>query len=89
MPSRTSWPAGVCIQLLADRIQNAEIAVPTATSDGRERVQPGRHPVPAEQQHAEERRLEEEGGQHLVADQRPDRHCRATTENRLQLVPNW
>ncbi len=31
MPSRISWPAGVCIQLLADRIQNADIAVPTAT----------------------------------------------------------
>ncbi len=31
MPSRTSWPVGVCIQLLAERIQNAEIAVPTAT----------------------------------------------------------
>ena len=32
MPPRISWPAGVCIQLLADRIQNAEIAVPIATS---------------------------------------------------------
>ncbi len=32
MPSRISWPAGVCIQLLAERIQNAEIAVPTATA---------------------------------------------------------
>ena len=31
MPSRISWPAGVCIQLLAERIQNADIAVPTAT----------------------------------------------------------
>ena len=31
MPSRISWPAGVCIQLLAERIQNAEIAVPNAT----------------------------------------------------------
>ena len=31
MPSRISWPAGVCIQLLAERIQNAEIAVPIAT----------------------------------------------------------
>ena len=44
MPSRISWPAGVCIQLLADRIQNAEIAVPTATIDRREHVQPARHP---------------------------------------------
>jgi hypothetical protein len=32
MPSRISWPIGVCIQLLADRIQNAEIAVPVATT---------------------------------------------------------
>ena len=31
MPLRTSWPAGVCIQLFAERIQNAEIAVPSAT----------------------------------------------------------
>src|SRR4029077_14104798 len=31
MPSRTSWPAGVCIQLLAERIQNADVAVPNAT----------------------------------------------------------
>ena len=31
MPSRSSWPAGVCIQLFAERIQNADIAVPAAT----------------------------------------------------------
>ena len=31
MPSRISWPVGVCIQLLAERIQNADIAVPIAT----------------------------------------------------------
>ena len=47
MPSRTSWPAGVCIQELAERIQNADIAVPTATkiaaitcSQGGTRFQP-------------------------------------------------
>ncbi len=47
MPSRISWPAGVCIQLLAERIQNAEIAVPIATktadstcSQGGTRCQP-------------------------------------------------
>ena len=40
--------------------------------DGRQRVQPGRHPVPAEQHHAEKRRLEKEGDQDLVADHRPD-----------------
>jgi hypothetical protein len=32
MPSRISYPAGVCIQLLADNIQNAESAVPIATA---------------------------------------------------------
>ena len=32
MPSRISCPAGVCIQLLAARIQNADSDVPTATS---------------------------------------------------------
>ena len=31
MPPRSSWPVGVCIQLLADKIQNADMAVPTAT----------------------------------------------------------
>ena len=31
MPSRISKPAGVCIQLFAERIQNADSAVPTAT----------------------------------------------------------
>ena len=39
---------------------------------GREHVQVGRHAVPAEQHDAEERRLEEERGQHLVAEQRPE-----------------
>ena len=37
----------------------------------RQHVEPGRHPVEAEQQHAEERRLQEERRQHLVAEQRP------------------
>ena len=32
MPSFTSWPTGYCIQLLAERIQKAEISVPTATT---------------------------------------------------------
>ena len=32
MPSRISYPAGVCIQLLAERIQNADISVPAATA---------------------------------------------------------
>jgi hypothetical protein len=32
MPSRISYPAGVCIQLFADRIQNDESVVPIATT---------------------------------------------------------
>jgi len=47
MPSRTSWPAGYCIQLLADRIQKPDKAVPPATmqadrkcSQGGTRFQP-------------------------------------------------
>jgi hypothetical protein len=32
MPSRISYPTGVCIQLLAERIQNADIRVPPATA---------------------------------------------------------
>ena len=32
MPSRTTCPVGVCIQLFADRIQNPDRAVPIATS---------------------------------------------------------
>ena len=31
MPSTISWPCGVCIQLLAERIQKVENSVPSAT----------------------------------------------------------
>jgi hypothetical protein len=31
-PLRISCPAGVCIQLLADKIQNADMAVPMETT---------------------------------------------------------
>ncbi len=72
MPLITSCPAGVCIQLLAARIQKAESEVPTATSTADSHVQVRRHAVPAEQHDAEEGRLEEERGQHLVAEQRPE-----------------
>ena len=40
--------------------------------DGCKRMQPRRHPLPAEEQHAEECRLQEEGDFNLVADHRPD-----------------
>ena len=72
MPSRISWPVGCCIQLLAERIQNAEMAVPIATTTADSTYSQRRHAVEAEQQDAEEGRLEEERGQHLVADQRAD-----------------
>jgi hypothetical protein len=42
----------------------------------RQHMQPRRHAVPAEQHDAEERRFEEERGQHLVADQRSDHVAR-------------
>ena len=89
MPSRTSWPAGYCIHELAERIQKAENSVPTATRTADEHVQARRHAVPAEEQDAEEGRLEEEGGQHLVADERPDDIADDDARIRLQLVPNW
>src|SRR5690554_120178 len=40
-PSRSSVPAGVCIQLLADRIQKEEIKVPVATIMAENRCTPG------------------------------------------------
>ena len=51
-------------------------------------MQAAARPSQAEQHHAEEARLEEEGGQHLVADQRPDARP-GLSENTAQLVPNW
>src|SRR3954452_13650798 len=67
-PSRISKPAGVCIQLLAERIQKDEISVPSATMEAAksgEEVHAARNAVAAEQQDAEERRLQEEGGDDL------------------------
>src|SRR3954466_10761607 len=39
-PSRISYPAGVCIQLLAARIQNEEISVPSATMQAAKKCRP-------------------------------------------------
>jgi hypothetical protein len=72
---------------LADRIQKAEMKVPTATSSVA-RSAALADPVHAEQHDAEEAGLEEEGGQHLVGHQRPD-HRPALSEKTDQLVPNW
>lgn len=41
MPSRISKPAGVCIHEFADRIQNEEMKVPTATMTAENRCRPG------------------------------------------------
>jgi hypothetical protein len=39
-PSRSSAPAGVCIQLLAERIQNEESSVPRATAQAARKWMP-------------------------------------------------
>ena len=39
-PSRISKPAGVCIQLLAERIQKDEISVPSATMEAAKKCMP-------------------------------------------------
>ena len=54
------------------RIQNDENSVPTATISGRDEMRPARHQLAAEQQHAEKRRFEEEGGQAFIGQQRRD-----------------
>ncbi len=46
-------PCGVCIQLLAERIQNAEIRVPSGDNDGCGKMHPGADAVPAKQHHPE------------------------------------
>ena len=58
---------GVCIQLLTTRIQNVDIERAERDHDRREEVRPRRHELAAEQQHAEERRLEEERREPFVA----------------------
>ena len=78
---RSRSPCGVCIQLFAERIQNAEISVPTATASVAAKCSRGPTRSAAEQHDAEEARFEEEGGQHLVAPsaaRSPARPCRRT-----------
>ncbi len=41
MPSRISWPVGYCIQLLAERIQKPESAVPPATMQAERKCSQG------------------------------------------------
>ena len=71
-PPPTAKPAGCCIQLLAEMIQKAEIRVPKATRQVAAKCRPRPDLLPAEQHHAQEARLEEEGGQHLEGQQRAD-----------------
>ena len=71
-PSTISWPVGRVHP--AVRRQNPEGGGHGADGhdNGRNHLQPARHPAPAEQHDAEEGRLQEKRGQHLVADQRAD-----------------
>ena len=72
MPSRTSCPAGILHPRIGREDPERRKQRADRDENGREHVQGRRHAVPAEKEDAEEGRLEEEGGQHLVADQRPD-----------------
>ena len=49
---------------------------------GRQEVQAGAHPLHPEQHHPEEARLQEEGGQHLIAEQRPEHGSGLVREDR-------
>jgi len=88
MPSRSSKPAGVCIQLLADKIQKPDNAVPSATmidavvcSHGGTRFQPN-NITPrklASRKKAVSTSWPSTGPMVLPT----------ISEKRLQLVPNW
>src|ERR1700730_18843016 len=87
MPARTSYAAGVCIQLFADRIQKADMSVPPATaiadnvcSQGGTRFQPNSITPRkvASRKKATRTSLPIIGPITLPRE----------TENRLQLVPN-
>ncbi len=54
MPPITSKPAGVCNQLLDERIQNVETSVPNATMQLEKEMQALGDAPPAEQHHAQE-----------------------------------
>jgi len=81
-------PTGVCIHEFTLRIQKAENSVSTAAVSVATKCRPRPGLVATEQHHAEEARLEDEGGQRLVSHQRPITGP-ALSENTAQLVPNW
>ncbi len=68
----TTKPVGVCIQLLALRIQKAEMNVPSATMQVAAKCRLAPDFLHAEQHDAEETRFQEEGRQHFIGHQRPD-----------------
>ena len=72
MPSRISWPAGVCIQLVGR--ENPERRDRGADGDDhrRQHMQPARHAVAAEQQDAEEASLRGRTRSAPRSRQRPD-----------------
>src|SRR5687767_12127686 len=88
MPSRITCPVGVCIQLFADRIQNAEMQVPNATttqevtcSQRGTRFQP--NSITPRNVASRKKAVSTSypiGGPMTLP---------TTSENRLQFVPNW
>ncbi len=88
-PSLITKPCGVCIQLLAERIQKAEMKVPIATARVAAKCSLRPTSVHAEQHDPQEARLQEEA---LSSPRRPSaarRSARPSSENTDQLVPNW
>ena len=83
----TAWPAGVCIQLFADRIQNAERS---ACCDGQSRreVQPASDALQAEEHDAQKSGLEKKAVSTSYAINGPTTGP-ARSEKTDQLVPNW
>ena len=71
LPSTIAWPTGTCIQLLLARIQNDDNIVPSDTMQQAKKIEPrrarGSRPNSID---AEERRLQNERGERLVAEQR-------------------
>ena len=87
-PSTTTWPCGVCIQLLTARIQNDDISVPSATITA-ENTCPFGTSLRPNSSTPRNAGFEVEGSQHPRGHQRADDAGGDRSEKRLQLVPNW
>jgi len=85
-PSMISWPAGVCIQLLADNIQNEENIVPSATISAR-RNEPKAVQLASNKETPRKAALEEKCREALVCEERRSTLAVASAK-RLQFVPN-